>query len=147
MSLGSSASSLDGFTDGRLILFCRTQLLERLCLWQTAQEAAMADPDHLNTIRRGVDAWNARRQREPRITPDLSEVRLIRADLGGANLSYTRLVEVDITNADLTGCRIYGVSAWELELRDETRQRNLIVTKGPNRKSRSTISRSHNLFT
>ena len=210
----------------------------------------MADPDHLNRIRRGVDAWNAWREREPRITPDLSEVRLIRADLGGANLSranlsradlsgvdlsgarlseanlrwahlsradlsnanllgsnllgahllmanlsgatlrgahligvdlgganlseaelyltdlrkadlrgadlrgadlssadlseanlgeanlgganlsYTRLVEADITNADLTGCRIYGVSAWGLKLSDETRQRNLIVTKG-----------------
>jgi hypothetical protein len=35
----------------------------------------------------------------------------------------------DITNADLTGCRIYGVSAWRLKLSDETKQRNLIITR------------------
>jgi hypothetical protein len=39
------------------------------------------------------------------------------------------LVDADITNADLSGCRIYGVSAWGLKLSDETKQRNLTVTK------------------
>jgi hypothetical protein len=34
-----------------------------------------------------------------------------------------------ITNADLTGCRIHGVSAWGLKLSDETKQRNLIITR------------------
>jgi uncharacterized protein YjbI with pentapeptide repeats len=200
----------------------------------------MANPDHLRTLRQGVDAWNAwRKKRELFITPDLSEAdlsgadlrganlsranlngaNLFRADLSGANLSeadlaeadlsvanlsgadlsrvrlrrahlsetdlsganlskadlsetdlnganlieailieanlsrsdlsganlsganlsganlsgavlaYASLVDADITNADLTGCRIYGVSAWGLKLSNETRQRNLIITR------------------
>jgi hypothetical protein len=65
---------------------------------------------------------------------DLSEANLREADLSGANLSGAdltgaSLVNADITNADLTGCRIFGVSAWRLKLSDQTRQRNLIITR------------------
>jgi len=59
---------------------------------------------------------------------DLSGANLIRAHLSGADLAYANLVDADITDADLTGCRIYGVSAWGLQLSDETSQRNLIIT-------------------
>jgi hypothetical protein len=139
----------------------------------------MANPNHLKRLRKGVDAWNAWREREPSITPDLSgahlsganlrRANLIGTDLGGAHLSEANLrrtnligtdlggahlsgadlgsaklgganltgailvgaslVDADITNADLTGCRIYGVSAWGLKLSDETKQRNLIITR------------------
>jgi uncharacterized protein YjbI with pentapeptide repeats len=204
----------------------------------------MADPDHLNKLRQGVDAWNAWRQREPLIRPDLSGADLTRANLSEANLSqadltkadlreatvsganlakadltranlrgtdlqhvdlshaflieailidamlseadlrgsylnkadltwayltwanlsaanlsgaylswanlsgadlswanlsganltkadltHATLVDVDITNANLTGCRIYGVSAWGLNLSAETKQQNLIITR------------------
>ena len=36
-------------------------------------------------------------------------------------------MKTDLTNADLTGCRIYGMSAWDLRL-DRTKQQNLVVT-------------------
>jgi hypothetical protein len=36
-------------------------------------------------------------------------------------------VDTDLTGADLTGCRIYGVSAWGLNL-DSAKQQNLIIT-------------------
>ena len=39
------------------------------------------------------------------------------------------MVDVDLSNADLTGCHIYGVSVWGLKLSDETKQRNLIITR------------------
>jgi hypothetical protein len=60
---------------------------------------------------------------------NLEEAKLMGADLSGADLAYASLVEADITNADLTGCRVYGVSAWGPKINDETRQRNLILTK------------------
>ena len=41
---------------------------------------------------------------------DLSE-----ADLTGANLEYSVLVETDLNNAVLEGCRIYGISVWNLK--------------------------------
>jgi hypothetical protein len=114
----------------------------------------MADLDHLNILRQGIDAWNAWRAGNPDITPDLRgadlcgaklslanfigadlwEANLIGADLRGANLSgadlsQANLVDVDLTDADLTGCCIFGVSAWGLTLNEKTRQRNLIITK------------------
>jgi uncharacterized protein YjbI with pentapeptide repeats len=80
----------------------------------------MANPDHLKTLRQGVDAWNAWRERKPDITPDLSGACLSRAavlngarlrwvadlsraaNLAGANLSKVRLNEADLSGADLT---------------------------------------------
>jgi hypothetical protein len=54
---------------------------------------------------------------------------LIGANLSRADLTGASLVDAYITDADLTGCRIYGVSACGLKLSDETKQRNLIITK------------------
>jgi uncharacterized protein YjbI with pentapeptide repeats len=61
----------------------------------------MANSDHLNTVRQGVDAWNAWREREPTITPDLSEADLSRADLHGANLREAELSGAELSGADL----------------------------------------------
>ena len=36
-------------------------------------------------------------------------------------------MDTDLTGADLTGCRIYGVSAWDLKL-EGTKQQNLVIT-------------------
>jgi hypothetical protein len=38
------------------------------------------------------------------------------------------LIEADLTDADVIGCRIHGISAWDLKL-EGTKQDNLIVTK------------------
>jgi len=45
----------------------------------------------------------------------------------GADLQAATLVDTHLTGADLTGCRIYGVSAWDLKL-DGTKQQDLIIT-------------------
>jgi hypothetical protein len=60
---------------------------------------------------------------------DLSWANLSGADLSSADLFYARLVGVDITNANLTSCRIFGASVWGLKLSDQTRQRDLIITR------------------
>ena len=39
------------------------------------------------------------------------------------------LVGTNFTGADLTGCRVYGISAWDLKL-DEAEQKDLIITRG-----------------
>jgi uncharacterized protein YjbI with pentapeptide repeats len=104
-------------------------------------------------LKKEVDAWNSWRNQnrdilyqadENRdIKPDLyqgdlgeadlseaalSEAALGRANLNGADLGRTNpgranLVDTDLVNADLTGCRIYGVSAWNLKL-ERARQRS-----------------------
>jgi pentapeptide repeat protein len=64
---------------------------------------------------------------------DLSGANLMRANLSkanlkGANLKGAILVETDLSDADLTGCRIYGVSAWNVKLNEGTKLHNLVIT-------------------
>jgi hypothetical protein len=60
----------------------------------------MANPDHLNTLQQGVDAWNAWRE-EGRVEPDLS-----RANLSGAHLSKADLSGADLSRANLSGANL-----------------------------------------
>jgi Pentapeptide repeats (8 copies) len=73
----------------------------------------MANDEHVALLKQGVDAWNAWRQKNPDIRPDLSgaELRganlvgadLSRANLGGANLTGAHLREAFLVRADLLG--------------------------------------------
>jgi len=65
----------------------------------------MANPDHLNMLRQGVDAWNAWKKRHA-VGPDL----FFRADLSAANLSGANLSGVDLSGADLSGADLSGAS-------------------------------------
>jgi Pentapeptide repeats (8 copies) len=58
---------------------------------------------------------------------NLHEVNLSGANLRRANISEANLLKTNLTGADLTGCRIYGVSAWDLKL-EGAKQENLIIT-------------------
>jgi uncharacterized protein YjbI with pentapeptide repeats len=82
----------------------------------------MYAPTHLEVLQQGIPAWNAWRAEEPVVKPDLSGAKLEKA-----NLSFATLVEADFTNVDLTGCRIYGISAWNLTLGGATQQ-DLVIT-------------------
>jgi uncharacterized protein YjbI with pentapeptide repeats len=64
----------------------------------------MADLEHLQIIRQGVDVWNEWRQKSPELILDLR-----RADLSEANFSGT-----DLSNATLIGSYVYGVSVWDI---------------------------------
>jgi uncharacterized protein YjbI with pentapeptide repeats len=48
-------------------------------------------------------------------------------DLREADLSLISAVGTDFRGTDLTGCRVYGLSAWDVQL-DETRQESLVIT-------------------
>jgi uncharacterized protein YjbI with pentapeptide repeats len=54
---------------------------------------------------------------------DLSE-----ADMSYANLIFANLVETNLQGADLTGCKIYGISAWKMQL-DGAIQSDLIISR------------------
>ncbi len=62
----------------------------------------MANQDELNILARGVDAWNAWRQRHPSVRPDLSDAEIVFAELNGIDLHDAVLVGVDLANTDLT---------------------------------------------
>ena len=109
----------------------------------------MGNPEHLSKIREGVEPWNAWREANLQIRPDLfkanlsgaklseailSWAKLIEADLSGANLRGAdlrgaNLVQTNLENANLAGCRIYGINAWDLKL-EGAKQSNLVITTG-----------------
>jgi uncharacterized protein YjbI with pentapeptide repeats len=77
----------------------------------------MANDKHVALLKKGAEAWNAWREKNPDIRPDLSllvrlgEVNLSRVNLSGANLSGAQLNDADLNQADLRGAnlRAYGL--------------------------------------
>jgi uncharacterized protein YjbI with pentapeptide repeats len=68
----------------------------------------VADPTHLNELKRGTELWNRWRLENPTICPDLSGAELkymplAGADLRGANLSHAILTGADLKEANLQG--------------------------------------------
>ncbi|WP_392662947.1 pentapeptide repeat-containing protein [Amaricoccus sp. B4] len=67
----------------------------------------MANPQHLEWLLEGVEAWNARRERED-FVPGLSGAKLRGAKLRGANLWGADLRGADLWGADLRGADLWG---------------------------------------
>src|SRR5436853_444525 len=86
----------------------------------------MANREHLDLLKHSIENWHGWRKQHPEILPDLSEANLSTANLTGADLSRATLVSTNCTKAILTDCRIYGISAWDVELQGAT-QNSLII--------------------
>jgi hypothetical protein len=76
----------------------------------------MANPDHLNMLRQGVAAWNAWREREPSITPDLKEANLNGTNLNGADLNGADLNGADLRGTDLRGAGLNRANLFRADL-------------------------------
>ena len=60
---------------------------------------------------------------------DLSRADLSGADLSGAILEGSTLLETNIESANLNGCYIYGISAWDIKVNQQTKQSDLLITQ------------------
>jgi len=96
----------------------------------------MADQQHLDLLKQGVEAWNQWRREHPEIRPDLRDANLrqahlSRAFLAGADLTEAFLAGADLTEAfltgaDLTGAGLVGVDLSRATLREaDLRQAHL----------------------
>jgi uncharacterized protein YjbI with pentapeptide repeats len=70
----------------------------------------MANNDHVAQLMNGVTAWNAWREENPHIDPDLSGADLSRADLSGANLSAANLFGAELGEVNLKGANLRGAN-------------------------------------
>jgi hypothetical protein len=61
----------------------------------------MANPEHLEILKRGVEEWNLWRAAHKNLSLDLNEASLDSASLGGAILSGVDMVGANFRNADL----------------------------------------------
>jgi hypothetical protein len=76
----------------------------------------MASTDHLELLRRGVDAWNAWRTKEPSVQPDLSGANLNLVDFQGADLRKANLDNAQLDSAVLRGADLREASLREANL-------------------------------
>jgi uncharacterized protein YjbI with pentapeptide repeats len=61
----------------------------------------MANDEHVALLKKGVDAWNAWRDDNPDIWPDLTNARLEQANLRGADLRKANLTKANLAEANL----------------------------------------------
>jgi uncharacterized protein YjbI with pentapeptide repeats len=81
----------------------------------------MANDEHVALLKKGVEAWNAWREENPNIRPDLfgaglSEANLSEANLAEANLSMAHLSEANLYKADLSEASLLGAHLSEANL-------------------------------
>ena len=91
--------------------------------WANLSEANLRGADLSGAMLSGVDLRGANLREA-----NLRGANLDTADLSGANLGSAILVSADLTRANLTGCRVFGVSAWDLRL-NRAKQQNLVITR------------------
>ena len=72
----------------------------------------MADPSHIEILRKGVPNWNDMRDQKPNFIPDLSGTNLRAADLREANLG-----KADLRAAKLGGAKLGGTNLGFADLR------------------------------
>lgn len=66
----------------------------------------MANPEHLEILNRGVEAWNEWRRAHLDTLPNLNGAYLVNADLSGANFMDTNFAYANLTNADLSSANL-----------------------------------------
>jgi Pentapeptide repeats (8 copies) len=71
---------------------------------------AMANPEHLEILKQGVEVWNAWRRNEPSLVPDLAGAALRKANLEDADLKAANLSKVDLTGANLNLANFTGAN-------------------------------------
>jgi hypothetical protein len=49
-------------------------------------------------------------------------------DLSGVNLNETSLIKTNFSHANLSNCSIYGIAAWDVQIDEQTIQKNLTIT-------------------
>src|SRR6266496_3463444 len=62
----------------------------------------MANQEHVEILKQGVEAWNRWRVINPWTQPDLNEADLSRAELSGADLSGADLSGADLSRINLS---------------------------------------------
>ena len=85
----------------------------------------MANDEHVAILKKGVEAWNAWRDENLQIRPDLSGADLRAADLGAtdmreANLSDANLIGATLSNADLKRANLRGADLTGADLSKAT---------------------------
>ena len=118
--------------------FKRTNLQNAALSWANVKEASLKEVDLRQANLRNADFRFAVLRETNLKEADLREaylsnaefvnVNMEGADLREADLRGAHLLHASLKHADLSECRIYGISAWELDVDDTTNQQDMILT-------------------
>jgi hypothetical protein len=78
----------------------------------------MANPEHLELLRQGIDVWNAWRLRAPSVLPNLRGANLTGANLGGASFRQADLSGTNLQTAVIRAANLEQASLYEADLHD-----------------------------
>ena len=97
----------------------------------------MANPEHVEILKQGVEVWNKWRKEDPE-----AKVFLFEADLSGTDLSGAELSGADLYGADLSGVNLYGadLSRADLSRTDLSKARLLDANLSRTNLSRAELS-------
>ncbi len=76
----------------------------------------MANPDHLEILKQGVEQWNKWRKEHREVLPDLSGADLREANLSKANFDSANLREADLSGANLNGVNLRNAHLYKAQL-------------------------------
>ena len=79
---------------------------------------AMANPEHLEILKRGVEGWNRWRKDSPEVRANLRNAQLGGMELKNANLEGANLLEADLLRADLSEANLTEADLTGADLRD-----------------------------
>lgn len=86
----------------------------------------MSNPEHLERLRSGAEAWNRWRRENPTIWPNLMGANLDGLDLSGFDLENANLLEATLRRAVLSRARLRNCNLKEAKLREaDLRETNL----------------------
>lgn len=83
----------------------------------------MANPEHLEILKQGVEVWNKWRIEHSEINPDISWVSLYDTNLCGINLSKTNLGGTNLSDANLTDANLRNTDLDRTNFSDATLKR------------------------
>src|SRR5216684_337705 len=104
----------------------------------------MANQEHLDILKQGVEAWNQWRKEHTDIRPELRGADLREASLDGAKLRGADLYGADLYGSHLSGAVLFGANLHDAHLQD-TKLRNADLREANLRKadlSRADLSRA-----
>jgi len=112
------------------------------------REILMANKEHLEILKKGVEAWNVWKEGNPHIIPDFSRAELFGTDLNKANLENAEFREANLREANLSQANLREANLRKANLSGahlkETDLRNADLTNANLRKSILTKAKLNN---
>ena len=78
----------------------------------------MANPEHLEILKQGVEVWNQWRNENPDVVPSLRHADFQGKELDGVDLKWADLKQADLSKSNLSGAELVGANLSSANIRE-----------------------------